>query len=159
MVRQTKQIKAKPVPKSILASTAESHCWIVKFAPFRTSWSDIIRNGIFTLRGVRSPQARKNLSLMHIGDRVLFYHSQQEQAVAGLMTVAREAYPDPTSSDPHWLTCDFTPVRTLFRPVRLSKLRGNSRLTQVCLIRQPRLAVGKITVEELGEILSLSELE
>ena len=79
---------------------ASPRYWLVKFAPFRTSWAEIVRRGTFTLRGVRSPAARANLASMRLGDPVLFYHSQQELAVVGVMTVTREAYPDPTSSDP-----------------------------------------------------------
>ena len=58
--------------------------WLVKFAPFRTSWTDIVRRGTFTLRGVRSQQARNNLAAMHIGDTVLYYHSQQDLSIVGL---------------------------------------------------------------------------
>jgi len=44
---------------------------------------------------------------MKIDDLVMYYHSQQELAIVGIMKVTKEAYPDPTSSDPQWLTCDF----------------------------------------------------
>ena len=94
--------------------------WLVKFAPFRTSWTEIVRRGTFTLRGVRNRQARNNLAGMRRDDPVLFYHSQQELAIVGLMKVLREAYSDPTSNDPQWLTCDFIPDMTLQRSVSLS---------------------------------------
>jgi len=58
--------------------------WLIKFAPFRTSWSEIVRRGAFTLCGVRSPVARKHLASMRKGDLVFFYHSQQEVAIVGL---------------------------------------------------------------------------
>ncbi len=115
--------------------------WLVKFAPFRTSWLEIVRRGTFTLRGVRSPVARKHLAAMRRGDRVLFYHSQQERAVMGVMEVVREAYPDPTSSNPRWLTCDFTPKQTLVRPVQLAEIKTTPGLADIPLVRQPRLAV------------------
>jgi len=127
--------------------------WLVKFAPFRTSWTDIVRRGTFTLRGVRSQQARNNLAAMRNGDPVLFYHSQQELAVIGLMEVTREAYPDPTSTDPRWLTCDFKPLQTLTSPITLSEIKANPALSELPLIRQPRLSVMPVTPEEFGEIL------
>ena len=37
--------------------------WLVKFAPFRTSWAEILRHGSFTLRGVRNPAARNYLCM------------------------------------------------------------------------------------------------
>jgi len=122
--------------------------WLVKFAPFRTSWAEIVRHGSFTLRGVRSPAARKHLLQMRTGDEVLFYHSQQELAVVGVMTVTREAYPDPTSADPQWLTCDFAPLKTLARPLSLDIIKADSRLALMALVRQPRLAVMPVTEME-----------
>jgi predicted RNA-binding protein with PUA-like domain len=69
--------------------------WLIKVAPFRTSWTQIVRAGMFTLRSMRNPEARNHLAAMHIGDQVLFYHSQEERAIVGILEVTREAYPDP----------------------------------------------------------------
>jgi len=136
---------------------ASKNFWLVKFAPFRTSWAEIIRRGTFTLRGVRSAAARANLAAMRLGDPVLFYHSQKELAVVGLMKVTREAYPDPTSIDQQWLTCDFTPVQTLLKPVPLSELRKHAELAELPLLRQPRLAVMTLTPTEYETILTLGQ--
>ncbi len=127
--------------------------WLVKFAPFRTSWAEIVRQGSFTLRGVRNPAARNYLSAMCVGDEVLFYHSQQELAVVGVMAVSREAYPDPTSADPQWLTCDFAPVKTLAQPVSLDTIKADARLAALALVRQPRLAVMPVTEAEFKIIV------
>ena len=129
--------------------------WLVKFAPFRTSWAEIVRRGTFTLRGVRSPTARANLAAMRLGDPVLFYHSQQELAVMGVLEVTREAYPDPTSSDPQWLTCDFRPIESLASPVPLAAIRTEHDLSQIALLRQPRLAVMPLHANEWNRILEL----
>ncbi len=122
--------------------------WPIKFAPFRTSWAEVVQHGKFTLRGVRSPAARKHLTAMRLGDEVLYYHSQADRAVVGVMSVAREAYPDPTSADPQWLTCDFTPVKTLPRPVTLAELKAESRIATLALLNQPRLAVMPVPTEQ-----------
>lgn len=82
--------------------------------------------------------ARKYISQMRLGDTVLFYHSQQELAVVGVMEVTREAYPDPMSADPQWLTCDFAPVKTLAHPVSLATIKADSRFANLGLVRQPR---------------------
>ena len=129
--------------------------FLVKFAPFRTSWADIVRRGTFTLRGVRSRQARNNLAAMRSGDPVLFYHSQQELSIVGLMEVTRESYPDPTSIDPQWLTCDFRPVRTLTQPIPLTEIKTNPALKELPLVRQPRLSVMPVTDLEFEEIFSV----
>jgi predicted RNA-binding protein with PUA-like domain len=127
---------------------------LIKFAPFRTSWTDIIRAGTFTLRGVRNLQASRNLSLMATGDCALFYQSQQEQAVMGLLEVTRSAYPDPTSADPRWVTCDFRPVESFLRPVSLARIKADPHLASIALVRQPRLAVMPLESEQFEEILT-----
>lgn len=126
--------------------------WLVKFAPFRTSWEDVVRAGHFTLRGVRGHEARKHLAAMRLGDKVLFYRSQQEQAIMGIMAVSRAAYPDPTSADPRWLTCDFVPLCSLSAPVSLADIRLNPALSNCPLLRQPRLSVMPMTPEEMSAI-------
>jgi len=130
--------------------------WLIKFAPFRTGWVEIVRRGAFTLRGVRSNAARKHLAAMRIGDRVLFYHSQQELAVVGVLEVTREAYPDPTSADPQWLTCDFAPMKTLAHPVSLEAIKADPRLATLALVRQPRLAVMPVTEDQFQLITELA---
>jgi len=131
--------------------------WLVKFAPFRTSWTEIVQHGTFTLRGIRSAGARKHLAAMRLCDSVFFYHSQQELSIVGIMAVSREAYPDPTSADPKWLTCDFTPLQTLCHPVPLSELRKKHVFSDLPLLRQPRLAVMPLTLEEFQQIHNLSQ--
>jgi predicted RNA-binding protein with PUA-like domain len=122
--------------------------WLIKFAPFRTAWPEIVARGAFTLRGIRSPEARKHLNSMRLEDLVLFYQSQQDQAVVGLLKVIREAYPDPTSAEPQWLTCDFAPLQTFPHHVTLTKLKAEPRLTSLPLLNQPRLAVMPVALDQ-----------
>ena len=130
--------------------------WLIKFAPFRTCWAEIVRRGKFALRGVRSAEACKNLAAMRIDDPVLFYHSQQQRAIVGLMEVVREAYPDPTSADPRWLTCDFVPALSFSHPVPLIRIREEPAVVNLALIRQPRLAVMPVSPSEFGCIRDLA---
>jgi predicted RNA-binding protein with PUA-like domain len=130
--------------------------WLIKFAPFRTSWEEIVARGIFTPRGIRSPEARKHLSAMRLGDPVLFYQSQQNQSVVGILEVVREAYPDPTSADSQWMTCDFVPLRTLPSPVSLEAIKANPSLWSLPLVRRPRLSVMPLTMSESEIIQALA---
>ena len=95
---------------------------------------------------------------MRLGDAVLYYHSQEELAVVGVMEVTREAFPDPTSADLQWLTCDFHPVQTLPRTVPLNEIKAESRPSALALIRQPRLAVTPLSPDEFAVIVQLSRL-
>jgi predicted RNA-binding protein with PUA-like domain len=139
-----------------MSSGAEQRRWLVKFAPFRTNWAEIVQRGVFTLRGVRSHVARQNISLMLLGDVVLFYHSQVERVVVGMMEVVHEAYMDPTSADGYWLTCDFKPLRTLAQPVTLQMIKAVPELAHMSLIRQPRLSVMPVTVNEFAILMHLA---
>ena len=132
--------------------------WLVKSEPGSYSWERFVEDGGTRWDGVRNPTARANLGAMKKGDDVLFYHSGEGKAVVGLARVTREAYPDPTSADPQWLTCDFTPLQTLPRPVNLAELKADPRLATLALLRQPRLAVMtvrpdqfKIIAEEMSQ--------
>jgi predicted RNA-binding protein with PUA-like domain len=131
--------------------------WLVKFAPFRTSWQKILLQGSFTLRGVRSHEACNNIAKMLPGDQVLFYHSQQELAVIGLASVSTHPFPDPTSPDPNWLTVTIKPIKTLHRPVSLKEIKSYTALQNIPLIHKPRLSVMPLTEEEFNFIISLSE--
>jgi predicted RNA-binding protein with PUA-like domain len=152
MVVVTAESSAKSGPD---ATTISAHRWLVKFAPFRTSWREIVQRGTFTLRGVRSPTARKHLAAMKRGDLVLYYHSQEELAVVGLMRVSKEAYPDPASADSRWLTCDFAPITSINRPVSRAQIKTEPILNESALIRQPRLAVMPLTEKQFGVILKM----
>ena len=121
--------------------------WLLRFAPRRTSWVEIVARGAFTLRGVKSTVARKHLRGMALGDRVLFYQTEQNQAIVGELQVVRTAYPDPSSADAQWLTCDFAPVRSFIKPISLAAMKENALINLSPVVRQPRVAVLALTHE------------
>jgi predicted RNA-binding protein with PUA-like domain len=95
---------------------------------------------------------------MKLGDLVLYYHSQRELAVVGLMQVSKEGYPDPASADPRWLTCDFAPIISINRPVSRAQIKTEPILKESALIRQPRLAVMPLTEKQFRIILKMGEV-
>ena len=129
--------------------------WLIKFAPFRTSWSHIVRAGMFTLRGVRSPEARNHLAAMRIGDQVLFYHSQEGNSIMGKMKVIVTAHQDPTTDDPKWLSVTFEPVETFEKAIALSQIKEIPELANIGLVKQPRLAIMPLTKAEFEIIVNL----
>jgi len=131
--------------------------WLIKFAPFRYSWNDCLKNGRFEMYSVRSIQACENLKKMKLGDQVLFYHSQEEKQVMGVMQVIEKAHQDPTTADPKWVAVTFEPKDSFNEPVPLHQIRFNKRLKQVGLIRQPRLAVMSISEDEFKIIYELGQ--
>jgi predicted RNA-binding protein with PUA-like domain len=127
--------------------------WLVKFSPKRTPWAEIVKTGFFTIRGVRSPEARNNLKTMKKGDLVLFYHSQYELQVMGVLEVTKPAFQDPTTTDPRWVSVTFKPVKPLPKPVTLAQIKSDPALAALPLIRQPRLAVMPLTKTQFGRII------
>ena len=132
--------------------------WLIKFSPKRSSWVDILVKGKFTMRGVRNYQARNYLKEMALSDFVLYYHSQYELQVMGVMKVIRTAYQDISSSNPKWFSVDFKPVKTLENPVTLNKIKETKELQNIAIIKQPRLAVMPITKNEFDTLLYLSNI-
>ncbi len=129
--------------------------WLVKFAPFRYSWQDVLRNGKFEIYSVRNAQARNNLKAMKLGDKVLFYHSQEGNEIMGIMRVIEEAHQDKTTNDPQWVSVTFEPLESFSKPISLQLIKGTKDLENIGLIKQPRLAVMKLTVEEFTLIPNL----
>lgn len=130
--------------------------WLVKFAPFRYSWQDVLRNGKFEIYSVRNPQARNNLKEMKLNDEVLFYHSQEGNCIVGKMKVIEEAHQDKTTTDTRWLSVTFEPIETFKKPVSLQRIKEIKELENIGLIKQPRLAVMKLCKEEFKLIESLA---
>ena len=129
--------------------------WLVKFAPFRYSWNDCLRYGRFEIYSVRNPQARNNLRTMQLGDLTLFYHSQTEKQVMGIMKVIEEAHQDPTTTDSRWLSVTFEPVRALKRPVTLSQIKAEPELFNIGLVKQQRLAVMPLSAGQFNHIVEM----
>jgi len=127
--------------------------WLVKFAPFRYSWQDVLRNGKFEIYSVRNAQARNNLREMKLGDEVLFYQSQVDNSIMGRMKVIDEAHQDKTTDDNRWVSVTFEPIETFKNPTSLGQIRKTKGLENIGLIKQPRLAVMKLKKEE-NEIIN-----
>jgi predicted RNA-binding protein with PUA-like domain len=127
--------------------------WIVKFAPFRYSWQDVLRHGKFEIYSVRNAQSRNNLKAMKLDDEVLFYHSQEGNCIMGKMKVIEEARPDKTTDDPRWVSVTFEPVESFKNPVSLQQIKSVPELQHIGLIRQPRLAVMSLKREEYKQLI------
>ncbi len=129
--------------------------WLVKSEPEAYSWADLVKDGKTSWTGVRNFQARNNLGQMKKGDLVLFYHSVSEKAVVGVARVAQEAYPDSTTDDARWLTVDLAPETNFKEAVTLDKIKKDSRLENIALLKQSRLSVMPLKPEEFELILGM----
>jgi len=126
------------------------HYWLFKSEPNTWSWDDQVARGDAGEEwdGVRNYQARNVMRQMAIGERGFFYHSQAEKAVVGVVEVCAEAHPDSTTDDPGWVCVDIKSVGALPRPVTLAEIKAGPRLSDMALVRNPRLSVQPVTEEE-----------
>ena len=129
--------------------------WLVKSEPFKYSWEKFNKDGRTFWDGVRNYQARNNLREMRVGDLVLFYHSNEGKAVVGIAKVVKESYQDPTTDDTNWVVVDLEPVETLKNPVTLETIKADPRLQNIGLVKQGRLSVMGMKVEEFDRIVEL----
>ena len=76
--------------------------WLMKSEPDVYSIDDLKRDRRESWEGVRNYQVRNMMrDEMRKGDSAFFYHSNcKEPGIVGIMTIARESYPDDTQFDP-----------------------------------------------------------
>ena len=130
--------------------------FLVKSEPFKYSWEKFNEDGRTFWDGVRNYQARNNLKEMKEGDHVLFYHSNEGKEVVGIAKVVKEYYQDPTTDNANWVVVDLVPVETLKNTVTLAQIKAEENLKDISLIKQGRLSVMQLKVEEFDKILEMS---
>jgi predicted RNA-binding protein with PUA-like domain len=130
--------------------------WLVKSEPHKYSWEKFNQDGRTFWDGVRNYQARNNLRDMKEDDLVLFYHSNEGKDVVGIAKVAKEAYQDPTTTDPNWVVVDLVPVEPLKKSVTLEQIKAEPSLKDIHLVRQGRLSVISLKRGEFDKILEMA---
>lgn len=131
--------------------------WLVKQEPEDYSWSTFVKDGRTAWTGVRNFQARNHLRAVKSGDLVFFYHSGEEKSAVGLARVVKEAYPDSTATEGDWSAVDLAPVKALTKPVALPQIKADRILKEVALVKQSRLSVTPVTLEQFNRLLALAE--
>lgn len=134
--------------------------WLFKSEPSTWSWQDQIAKGAAgeVWDGVRNYQARNFMRQMQIGDRGFFYHSQEEKSIIGLVEVIHAAQQDPTTDDPKWPCVTIKALQALPNAVSLYQIKALPALADMVLVRNPRLSVQPVRVEEWRIILEISGL-
>ena len=148
--------------------------WLIKSEPDVFSIHDLVTAKKKTTHweGVRNYQARNFLRAMKQGDLALYYHSNAApSAVAGVVEVAHEAYPDPSAWDPAsdyhdpkaspenpvWSMVDVRLVEIFPREIPLDELRGVKALAGMELLRRgSRLSVHPVTAAQFRTIQTLA---
>ena len=147
--------------------------WLMKSEPDEFSIDDLAeaRNQTTPWFGVRNYQARNYMrDDMRPGDRAFFYHSScAEPGIAGIVEIARPAYPDATQFDPK--SAYYDPKSTRENPrwqnvdvkllrktplVTLPMLRETKGLENMVVLRRGnRLSITPVTASEWRTIEAL----
>lgn len=139
--------------------------WLMKSEPDVYGIVDLERDGVNMWEGCRNYTVRNFFrDQFSVGDKCLFYHSNADPAgVAGTMSVASTAYPDPTQFDPkseyydpkapadgsRWLAVDVRFEERFGRVISLAELRAEPGLAEMWVLRKgQRLSVMPVTEEE-----------
>jgi predicted RNA-binding protein with PUA-like domain len=131
--------------------------WLVKSEPGVYSWDDLVKDKKTSWDGVRNFAARLHLKAMKKNDPVFFYHSNEGMEIVGIAKVAKEFYQDPTTTDTNWVTVDLKPDKKLKKPVSLTQIKAEKRLSNMALVRIGRLSVQPVTDEEWEIIMKMAE--
>jgi predicted RNA-binding protein with PUA-like domain len=119
------------------------------------SWDQLVKDKQTRWDGIRNYAARLHLRAMKRGDEVFFYHSNKGTEIVGIAKVTKEAYPDPTSSDPAWFAIDVSPFKKLAKPVSLDQIKKEKKLAGMALVRISRLSVQPVSAGEWEHIMKM----
>ena len=117
--------------------------WLIKSEPSKGMWDLIQKNGksgCFWKR-VRNFQARNYMKQMKKGDKCFFYHSVDEKQIIGVVEVTKEHYPDDTDDTGRFFLVNVKTIKKLKKPIQLSEIKSNPKLSKLALARQSRLSV------------------
>lgn len=149
--------------------TQRKHYWLMKSEPDVFSIDHLAKLRRSSWDGVRNYQARNYMQAMHIGDLVLFYHSNaKDRGVAGLARVACEAYPDHTQFDPkseyydksakreapRWFMVDVEYLEKFASPLTLEAMKADAQLADMLVVKRGmRLSVQPVEAKHMRRVL------
>ena len=131
--------------------------WLLKSEPSTWSWEDQLRKGDKGegWDGVRNYQASNNMKEMKVGDLAFFYHSVKEKQIVGIVDIIKTYHPDPTDKTNRFGMVTVRSIKSIEVPVTLKKIKEESSLSNLALVRQSRLSVVPVSEEEWDIILKL----
>ena len=134
--------------------TLYKNYWLMKSEPHTWSWEQQKNKKTTHWDGVRNYQASNNMKLMKKGDECFFYHSGEERAIKGIVTVIKEYYPDPSDETGRFGMVDVRYLRDL-ENIYLSQIKSDPFFNNFPLVRQSRLSVMPVALNEWKKLLKL----
>ena len=129
--------------------------WLIKSEPTAYSIDTLKKDKQTYWSGVRNYAARNNMQAMKQGDLCFFYHSVIEPSIVGIAKVVKEAYQDPTTTEPAWVVVDVAFVQKFKTPLSLAQIKNDKKLAGMDLLRLSRLSVQSVKAVEFDYIIGL----
>ena len=134
--------------------------WLLKSEPDVWSIEQQIKAGIkgATWDGVRNYQAANNLRKMKNGDLCFFYHSNIGKEIVGIVKVIESAFTDKTDKKKRFVAVQVRFVSKFKRAISLEKIKKNTKISHLPLIKQSRLSVMPIDYKSWKIICNMGKV-
>ena len=134
--------------------------WLLKSEPDVWSIEQQIKAGIkgAAWDGVRNYQAANNLRKMKNGDLCFFYHSNIGKEIVGIVKVIKSAFIDKTDKKKRFVAVQVRFVSKFKRAISLEKIKKNTRISHLPLIKQSRLSVMPIDYKSWKIICNMGKV-
>ena len=108
--------------------------------------------------GVRNYQAANNLKKMRVGDLSFFYNSNIGKEIVGVVKIIKNAFIDKTDKKKRFVAVQVRFVEKLKMQVSLEKIKENSKISHLPLIKQSRLSVMPIDYKSWKIIYNMGKM-
>ncbi len=134
--------------------------WLLKSEPDVWSIEQQIKAGIkgAAWDGVRNYQAANNLRKMKNGDLCFFYHSNIGKEIVGIVKVIKSAFIDKTDKEKRFVAVQVRFVSKFKRAISLEKIKKNTKISHLPLIKQSRLSVMPIDYKSWKIICNMGKI-
>ena len=130
--------------------------WLFKSEPGSWSWDQQAKAGNAGTEwtGVRNFTAQANMKAMKKGDEGFFYHSGEGKEIVGVVTVIKEAHPEP--DDGQWQCVTLAAVKPVPKPVTLATVKAEKKFAAMALVKYSRLSVQPVTHAEWKAVCKMA---
>ena len=134
--------------------------WLLKSEPDVWSIDQQIKAGIkgAAWDGVRNYQAANYLRKMKNGDLCFFYHSNIGKEIVGIVKVIKSAFIDKTDKKKRFVAVQVRFVSKFKRAISLEKIKKNTKISHLPLIKQSRLSVMPIDYKSWKIICNMGKV-
>jgi len=134
--------------------------WLMKSEPDVWSIDQQRKAGLkgVSWDGVRNYQAANNLKKMKLGDLCFFYHSNIGKEIVGTVKVIKESFVDKTDKKKRFVAVQVRFVEKFKSSISLEKIKKNTSISHLPLVKQSRLSVMPIDYKSWKIIYKMGKI-